>query len=84
MYKARSAEYIRIYESIVIEFFLRLKIHEICTFQALIQTKFRKQFIVSKVKSETLAIQLRSGKPVYCVRPRITVDLSESTVLKID
>ena len=30
MYEARSAEYIRIYESIVIEFFLRLKIHRIC------------------------------------------------------
>ena len=30
MYEARSAEYIGIYESIVIEFFLRLKIHRIC------------------------------------------------------
>ena len=30
MYEARSAEYIRIYESIVIEFCLRLKIHRIC------------------------------------------------------
>ena len=29
MYEERSAEYIRIYESIVIEVFLRLKIHEI-------------------------------------------------------
>ena len=29
MYEARSAEYIRIYESIVISFFLRLKIHKI-------------------------------------------------------
>ena len=27
MYEARSAEYIQIYESIVIDFFLRLKIH---------------------------------------------------------
>ena len=30
MYEAQSTEYIRIYESIVIEFFLRLKIHIIC------------------------------------------------------
>ena len=30
MYEARSAEDIRIYESIVIEFLLRLKIHKIC------------------------------------------------------
>ena len=30
MYEARSAEYIRIYESIVIKFYLRLKIHRIC------------------------------------------------------
>ena len=30
MYEARSAEYIRIHESIVIEFFLRLEIHRIC------------------------------------------------------
>ena len=76
MYEARSAEYIRIYESIVIEFFLRLKIHEIGTSQDLIDTKFKKQFIVSMMKSETLAIQLYSGvvKPVYCVRPEITVD----------
>ena len=28
MYEARSAEYIRIYESIAIELFLRLKLHE--------------------------------------------------------
>ena len=32
MYEARSAEYIRIYESIVIEFFLRLAIHKIGTY----------------------------------------------------
>ena len=30
MYEARSAEYIRIYESIVTEVFLRLKMHRIC------------------------------------------------------
>ena len=30
MYEARSAEYIRIYESIVIELSLRLKIHRVC------------------------------------------------------
>ena len=36
MYEARSAEDIWIYESIVIEFFLRLKIHEIGTYQDLI------------------------------------------------
>ena len=30
MYEALRAEYIRIYESFVIEFFLQLKIHRIC------------------------------------------------------
>ena len=30
MYEAQSTEYIRIYESIAIEFFLRLEIHRIC------------------------------------------------------
>ena len=30
MYESRSAEYTQIYESIVIEFFLRLKIHRVC------------------------------------------------------
>ena len=30
MYEAQSVEYIWIYESIVIEFFLLLKIHRIC------------------------------------------------------
>ena len=74
MYEARSAEYIQIYESIVIEFFLRLKIHEIGTSQYLILTKF-KYILVSMVKNETLATQICSGmvKPVYCVRPKITV-----------
>ena len=28
--EARSADYIQIYDSIVIEFFLRLKIHRVC------------------------------------------------------
>ena len=32
MYEAQSAEYIRIYESVVIEFLLRLKIHAIKQF----------------------------------------------------
>ena len=32
MYEASSTEYIRIYERIVIEFFLRLKIHKIGTY----------------------------------------------------
>ena len=36
MYEARSAEYIRLYESIVIDFFIRLKILEIGTSQDLI------------------------------------------------
>ena len=36
MYEARSPEYIRIYKSIVIEFFLRLKLHEIGTSQDLL------------------------------------------------
>ena len=30
MYEARSAEYIQFYESIVIHFFFRLKVHIIC------------------------------------------------------
>ena len=32
MYEARSAEYIRIYKSIVIEFLLRHKIHKVGTY----------------------------------------------------
>ena len=32
MYQARRAEYIQVYESIVIELFFRLKIHEIVTY----------------------------------------------------
>ena len=39
MYVARSAEYIGIYESIVIEFLLRLKIHRIGTSQDVIYSK---------------------------------------------
>ena len=85
MYEARSDDYIQFYESIVIEFFLRLKIHELGTSQDLIWTKFRKQFIVSTAKSETLAVWLCSGmvKPVHCTRRKITIG-SESTVWTID
>ena len=56
------SEYIWINESIVIDLFLRLNMHEIET--------FRKQ-IVSMVKSETLSKQLCSVmvKPIYCARP---------------
>ena len=50
MYEARSAQYIQIYESIVIEFFLRLKIHKIGVFQDLIDK------IVSVVNQATLGI----------------------------
>ena len=57
MYEARSAEYIRIYEFIVIELFLRLKRREISTCQDLIKTKLRKKIIVSMVNNEKLVIQ---------------------------
>ena len=37
MYEVRSAQYIRIYESIVIEFFFRFKIYNIGTKNAIMQ-----------------------------------------------
>ena len=49
MYEARSAEYIRIYESIVIEFFLRLKIHIIGADVPIFDIENR-NFIVSMAK----------------------------------
>ena len=49
MYEVRSAEYIQIYESIVIEFYLRLKIHKI-VLQELINK------IISVVNQETLGM----------------------------
>ena len=41
MYETRSAMYIQVDEYIVIEFFLRLKIHKIGTSQDMIYTKFK-------------------------------------------
>ena len=49
MYEPRSAEYIRIYESIVIEFFLRLKIRRICAGVAKFDIE-NLNFIVSMAK----------------------------------
>ena len=65
MYEARSAEYIWIYESIVIEFFLRLKIHNIGT----CVTKFEVKnlvFIVSMVNYETLTMQYHAEILLLC------------------
>ena len=53
MYEARSAEYIQIYESFVIELFLRLKIHKIGTCAQELIDK-----IVSVVNQETLGMYI--------------------------
>ena len=60
MYEAHSAEYIRIYEFIVIEFFLQLKIHKMGTCVArfdIILINFDQYYLVSMVNHETLAMQ---------------------------
>ena len=65
MYEARSAEYIRIYKSIVIEFFLRLKLHNLGT----CVTRFKIKnlvFIISMVNYETLTMQYHAGILVLC------------------
>ena len=77
MYEMRSAEDIRIYESIVIEFFLRLQIHNIGT----CVPRFDKNlvFIVSMVNYETLAMQCHAikGLLILCAtRPKITVKIT--------
>ena len=64
MYEARSAEDIRIYESTVIEFFLRLKKHNISTCVAILDIE-NLIFIVSMVNYETLVML----KYLYCARP---------------
>ena len=56
MYEARSAVDIRIYEAIVIEFFLRLNIHNIGAFVPRFDIK-NLVFIFSMVNYETLAKQ---------------------------
>ena len=65
MYEARSAEDIRIYESIVIDFFLRLKIHNIGTCVPRIDIK-NLVFIVSMVNYETLAMQCHAEIFILC------------------
>ena len=60
MYEARSSEDIWIYESIVIEFFIRLKIHNIGTCVLKFDIK-NLVFIVSLVNYETLAMQCHAG-----------------------
>ena len=59
MYEARSAEYIRIYESIVIEFFLRLKIHIICPDVPRFDIE-NLNFIVSMAKAWNINMQFHS------------------------
>ena len=65
MYEARSAEDIRIYESIVIEFFLRLKIHNIGTCVTIFDIK-NLVFEVSMIKYETLAMQWHAEIFILC------------------
>ena len=65
MYEARSAEYIRIYESIVVGFFLRLQIHNISTYVP----RFDRQnlvFIASMVNYEKLAMQCYAEIFILC------------------
>ena len=76
MYEARSAEYIRIYGSFAIEFFLRLKIHRICADIPRFDIE-NLNFILSmaiKPYNHTCSFTV---KPVYCARPdqyKIAVD----------
>ena len=67
----RGAQYIQIYESIVIEFFLRLKIHIICADVPRFDID-NFNFIVSMAKPYSFIV-----KTVYCTPPdqyKITVD----------
>ena len=66
MYEARSAEDIRIYESIVIEFILRLKIHNIGTCVPRFDIK-NLVFIVSIVNYETLAMHCHAEIFILCL-----------------
>ena len=54
--RGTRAEYIRIYESIIIEFFLRLKLRRICTCVPRFYLE-KHNFIVSMLNHETLAMQ---------------------------
>ena len=82
MYEARSAEDIAwIYESIVIEFFLRLKIHNIGTCVPKFAIK-NLVFIVSMVTYGTLAMQcmlkyLHFARPGRCKKNSIVDRLSD-------
>ena len=78
MYEARSAEYIEIYESIVMDFFLWLKIHRICADFPRFDIE-NLNFIVSRAKPWNISDMHFHGKHVglYCARPyqyNITVD----------
>ena len=53
IYEARSDEYIHIYESIAIEFFLRLKIHRIDTWSVFRYLIKKNNFIVTMVNHDT-------------------------------
>ena len=65
MYKARSAEDIRIYESIVIKLFLRLKIYNIGTCVPRFDIE-NLVLIFSMVNDETLAMQCHAEKLILC------------------
>ena len=77
MYEVRSAEYIRIYESIVIEFFIRFEIQRVCTDVPRFDIE-NINFILSMVirpSNQTCSFMV---KPLYCARPdqyKITVDM---------
>ena len=58
MYETWSAEYIRIYESIVIEFFRWLKIHKIDTSVQKFDIE-KRHFVVSMVNNETLTLAMQ-------------------------
>ena len=68
MYEARSAEYIWIYESIVIEFFLRPKIHRICADVP--------RFGIENLNFITMAKPLNIRHAVSWLNPNIVPDLT--------
>ena len=65
MYEARSAEDIRIYKFIVIEFFLQLKIHKIGTYIPIFHIE-KCNFIFSMVYNYHKTLAISWLKPAYC------------------
>ena len=71
MYEARSVEYIRMYESIVVEFFLRFKIHNIGTCVKTVPGFDIKNliFTVSMLNYDYETLAMQCHLYLYCARP---------------